>query len=201
MLPVARHRRLMIAGMDVSGNPESGNHKFMAIVMGTEERIASLVKRLGTDTIHMNTIRDKEEKSRLIKKLAFDHTECIAFCIRLERDRVLDRIYRKRKRRHVDDMKLLRTYHYLLWRTLRTRAEKFLHQHGCGIDDVVFQCDGDCRNFAKDLGWHHGAASSAHMLADIVAWANAHGQEPTGAVPLDLADLLYVEMARRFKDV
>ena len=190
----------MLAGMDVSGNPESGNHKFMAIVMGKEERIDSLVRRLGTDTIHMNKIQSRKEKTNLIEKLTFDHTECIAFCIRLERNRIFEKVYKSRQMKNrYSNSKLLRAFHYLVWRALRNYAEKFLHQHSCGVDEVVFQCDGDCRDFAKDLGWRHGHEGSAYMLADIVAWANAHGQEPIGTVSLDLADSLYKQMIKQFK--
>jgi len=181
---------ILVVGMDASGNPTSGNHKFVAIVIGTEEQIAYLVRRLENKVIHMNMIRSKKEQNRIIKKLTFNRTDCIAFCIRLERKAILEKIRhaRQQKGRYVDDMKLLRTYHYLVWREIRDRVEEFLHQHGCGIDEVVFQCDGDCRDFAKDLGWHHAAAGSAHMLADIVAWANSHGREPAGTVSLDLTD-------------
>ena len=192
---------ILIVGMDASGNPISGNHKFVAIVIGTEDQITHLVRRLENRAIHMNMIRSKKEQNRIIEKLIFNHTDCIAFCIRLERKAVLEKIRhaRQQKGRYVDDMKLLRTYHYLVWREIRDHVEKFLHQHGCGIDEVVFQCDGDCRDFAKDLGWRHAAGGSAHMLADIVAWANSHGREPTGTVSLDLTDSVYKQMAKRFK--
>ncbi len=192
---------ILLVGMDASGNPTSGNHKFVAIIIGTEERIASLIRRLGNRAIHMHMIRSKKEQDRIIEELCFDHTECIAFCIRLERKQIFEKLYRGKlkKSRYIQNTTILRTYHYLVWRDIRDHVEKFLHQHGYGIGDVVFQCDGDCRDFAKDMGWHHEAAGSAHMLADIVAWANAHGREPAGAVRLDLTDSVYQQMIKRFK--
>ena len=190
----------MLAGMDVSGNPASGNHKFMAIVIGKEERIASLVRRLGNRMIHMNMIRSKEEQHRIIERLTFDQTECIAFCIRLERKQILDKIHRpQQKKPYLNIAKLLRTYNYLVRRAICDDVEKFLRQHRCEVGEVIFQCDGDCRGFVKDVGWHHGAEGSAYMLADIVAWANTHGREPIGTVSLDLTESVYAQMAKRFK--
>lgn len=187
----------LIVGMDVSGNIEFGNYQFMAIVIGTKERIDSLVRRSGNRKIHMTTIRNKKEQNRILESLIFDHTECIAFCIRLEREKILEKIRNtERKNRSLNNRKLLHAYHHLVWRAIRDNVEKFLHQHGYGISDVVFQCDGDCRSFAKDLGWHHEAEGSAHMLADAVAWANSHGREPTGVVHLDM---LHTQMVKRLK--
>ena len=191
---------ILLVGMDASGNPTSGNHKFVAIIIGTEERIASLVRRLGNRAIHMNMIRNQKEQNRIIESLIFDRTECVAFCIRLERKKILEKIsHTRRRNRSFNNRKLLHTYHYLVCRAIRGHIEKFLHQHGCGIDDVVFQCDGDCRDLAKDVGWRYGDAGSAHMLADIVAWANSHGREPVGVVSLDLTDSIYEQMIKKVK--
>ena len=75
----------------------------------------------------------------------------------------------------------------------------FLREHSCEVRSIVFQCDADCRAFAKDMGWMITDAGPAHMLADIVAWANGHGREPEGAVSLDLVDGLVERMKSRFK--
>ena len=191
-------RRLIVAGMDVSGNPESGNYEFMSIVIGREESLSSLVRRLGTESIYMNRIRDKKRKNNIIATLEFDRTECMALCIRLERNRVLGEfVYDRKEYKRVQNAKRLRAYHYLLWRAVRVYIEEFLHQHRCGVSDVVFQCDGDCKDFAKDVGLQRAVKGSAHMLADIVAWANAHGKEPSGTARLNLTDMLYKDMKRR----
>ena len=92
----------------------------------------------------------------------------------------------------------MHTYHYLLWRAVRVHIEEFLRQHRYEMSDVVFQCDGDCKDFIKDVGLQHIGEGSAYMLADIVAWANSHGKEPSGTVRLKLADMLYKDMKRRF---
>ena len=107
-------------------------------------------------------------------------------------------VQERERHKRVQNAKRLRAYHYLLWRAVRVHIEEFLRQHRYDTSDVVFQCDGDCKDFAKDVGLRHGVEGSAHMLADIVAWANSHGKEPSGTVRLNLADRLYKDMKKRF---
>ena len=83
--------------------------------------------------------------------------------------------------------------------TSKTGIVTFLRHHGCEVRSIRFQCDADCRNFAKDLGWQYAGVGPAHSLADIVAWLNSHGREPKGTVAIDLAGHFDAEMAKRFK--
>ena len=38
----------LVAAMDVSGDPHAGNHKFLGIVMGTQDKINSTIARQDT---------------------------------------------------------------------------------------------------------------------------------------------------------
>ena len=40
---------------------------------------------------------------------------------------------------------------------------------------------------------------SVHMLADIVAWANNHKQEPDGVIALDFTHELETELKNHFR--
>ena len=192
----------MIAGMDVSGDPKSGNHKFMAIVIGTDEKVNALTSDLGSKPIHMKNLR-KSDRNAVMNRVKFDGTEIAGFCIHLEKDRalstVMEHLAKKDKQSYDNRKKLSRTCHALMWEMIRDPLESFLLLHGCVAQDLVFQCDADCRGFASDRGWRHENCGPAYSLADILAWGNSHGREPTGTMSLDIADRLEEQTLKRFK--
>ena len=64
---------------------------------------------------------------------------------------------------------------------------EFLTMHDHALSDVLFQTDADCVNFLKDNGVGSTDASRAHMLSDIVAWANNRNRESLrGVISIDL---------------
>ena len=187
--------------MDASGNPKSGNDKFMALVMGTDERIAGLVRQIGPRSVHMSRIRDPDTKKGIIDKVSFDRRNLMGICIRLEKKRTLARLRGrlKQKRSFANNKKVSRTYNSLVWNQVSDRVGAFLRLHNCEIHRLDFQCNSDCRDFANDRGWRRAEPGQAHMLADILAWGNSHGLEPEGSTYLDLSDLLEDQMLRHFR--
>ncbi len=180
----------------MSGDSNVGNDKFLAIVIGTEESIDSTVKRLGSNTIHMHMVKDKKTKDDIISKLIFDGENCIALCIRIDKTLLLKKI---KGMNYNDIAKFHVGYNRMLFKYIRPYIENFLIKHNCTIHDVVFQCDGDCVNLAKDIGVKHDMAGNVHMLADIVAWANNRCQEPDGVVPIDVRDAIKSRMMKNLK--
>lgn len=125
------------------------------------------------------------------------------FCIHLEKRRTLstalEHLARKDRQIYTNRKKLLRTCHALMWKMISDPLEKFLLPHGCRAQDLAFQCDADCRSFARDQGWQLENRGPAYVLADILAWGNGHGQEPAGTIRLDIADSLERQTLKRFK--
>ena len=190
----------MLAGMDASGDQKSGNQKFMAVVIGTEESIVAMTRRLGSDSIHMNMIRNPRERDEILSKIRFDGRTCIGLCVRLERKLVLDGTQKRAKKSsRIYKSRAVSAYRQLVWDMVRDPVEGFLRQHGCEIRRLGIQCDAECRDFARDRGWHSRPVGSAHMLADIVAWANNHRREPEGTMYMDIHDRLVKSMRRKFK--
>ena len=58
---------MILAGMDVSGNSISGNHLYMAIVIGTDNAINKIKHRVRGN-IHMSRVRNKKHKKGLCLK-------------------------------------------------------------------------------------------------------------------------------------
>ena len=191
----------MLAGRDVSGGPESGNHKFMAIVIGTNESIEAMTRRLGPKPVHMSRVIGRGAKHAIIDRVEFDGRNRMGLCLRLEKRRIFSKIRGRLKqgRGHVGNKKMSRTYHGLVWNMVRDPVEEFLRPHNYEAHRLDFQCDYDCRDFVRDRGWGPASPGAAHALADILAWGNSHGLEPKGAICLDLSDRLEEQMIRHFR--
>ena len=160
----------------------------------------AIIRRLGSDQIHMNMIKNRKVRDYIIHQVRFDGIECIGFCMRLEKAQTIARVKKLVGRKHrLSAEKIHNAYHFLVWRRIRDHIEEFLRHHGCEVRSIRFQCDADCRDFARDLGWQYADVGPAHSLADVVAWANSHGRDPKGTVSMDLAGHLNAEMAKRFK--
>ena len=179
----------LVAAMDVSGDQYSGNHKFLAVVIGTEEKINAIVKNLGNNKIHMSMIKSKSIKDRIISEVVFDGKESIAFCLRIDMKHILEPVKSKRTtRRRTGQSRMYRIYYRAVIYLIRRHIENFLASHHYAIHDIYFQCDDDCRNMIKYNGLKHDRPGSAHDLADIVAWANNRCTEPEGVVSINLTE-------------
>ena len=190
----------LFVGADVSGSKPVGNHKFMGIVIGTQESIRSMVKNLGSNRIHMSPVKDKKRQDATLSKLRFDGDEDTAFCIRLDKDAIVRKIGTRKKPGHqYPKKKIFRVYDYLLCKYMYEEITTFLAKHNRALPDIAFQCDGDCRDFVRVNGLRHGSAGDAYMLADIVAWSSNKGKEPCGVKSLDPRAMIDTELKKRFK--
>ena len=190
----------IVAGVDVSGDPGSGNYKFMGIVMGTRKKIDSIFRHLESDHIHMSMIKNKRTQDELISMLKFDGSDITAFCIRLDRVEIINTIQNMRRARskNIPGRKITEMYNRLLLRYVRDKLEEFPSRHGHALSEVAFQSDSDCVNFLKDNGLRHSDAGNAHMLSDIVAWANNRSREPEGVIPINPADRIQERLRWEF---
>jgi len=191
---------MMSIGVDVSGMPGTGNYKFMAVVMGTEEGIAGIVRDMGCDDAGQDPARIKKHRSAFASMIRFDGRESSALCVRIDREDVVNGAKQMRRIRHrnIPNQRLFRAYHYILWNKMQERITEFLNRHGHALPDVVFQCDSDCRSFILENGLRCTDGRDAHMLADLVAWSNNRGREPEGVVSVNLADEIRAEMRKKF---
>ena len=191
----------MLAGMDVSGDPESGNHKFMAIVIGTNESIKALARRLGPEQGHMSRITGRSAKYAILDKVDFDEINRMGLCLRLEKSHIFSNLrdQLRQESSSVANRKMYRAYHALIWSLTRDHVEQFLRQHDFEAHRLIFQCDHDCVSFVRDQGWGCASPGSVHGLADVLAWANRRGIEPKGAVRLDISKPLEERMLKMFK--
>jgi len=165
---------MLLAGMDVSGDDKSGNYKYLAVIIGTEESINRLSDDIGYLPTHISRLGGRKQ-NEIIGKMVFDGKSRIAFCIYLKRDEIVDFVKNKRKakKKRMPIAKIRRTYNYVVMYEVKKFLEKFLLDHNLSITDLLIQCESDCIPFARagSLKYEYSKAK-VYRIADITAYCN-----------------------------
>ena len=190
---------MLVGGMDFSGNADSLD-KFIAIVVGTEESISAIFDTAGYDHIHMRNIHG-DKQNAIVSKLRFDGKNNIAFCIRVDKSIITNKIrnLRRVKKKNTSNEKIFRAYYRIVFRNIAERLQRFALDHGHKLEDILFQCDSDCIRFAKDTNLRYVYKGSAYDLSDVVAWCNNRGLEPKGVITLDISSDVKSKLLHDFK--
>lgn len=180
---------MLLVGMDVSGDEEYSNYKFLGVVIGTNESIMSLSSHMGSHPEHMSKI-PHNEKDSVIEKLEFDSRNRMAICIKLDRNSIVEKIENSRqaKYRKIGKGKILRTYERIVMQEVRKRIEGFVLSHGDSINDITIQCDKDARPFARAGSLQFTQKGAAYRISDYVAWCNNKGRNPETVIEVDFTD-------------
>ncbi len=191
----------LLAAMDVSGNPNKGNYGFMGIVIGTRENIESMIVNLKIEQMSIKHIKSTKTREQLASRLYFDSKESIAFCLKLDKDMIINAIMKKnaKRRLNIARSKILSIYDTLLLNHIRDEIIQFLKMHNYELHRIFFECDSDCRTFAKVTGLKYKNPGRVHVLSDVIAWANNNGVEPKGVITMDLASKISKKLNQIFK--
>ena len=90
----------LVGGMDLSGNNYAESSRYIGIVIGTQEKIDRVIRRLGLPPSHTAMDKSGTNRSAVASSLMFDDGEIVAFCAKIDKVRIIDQIKKKiRKRR------------------------------------------------------------------------------------------------------
>ena len=160
--------------MDVSGDPKHKNHKYLSIVIGTEESIESLLKKSGIGDSRMSKLRVGQQ-DHVAQRLKFDNNNRIAFCIQINRKEIIDYVKKRRKikQQRMSDGRLVNLFHHVFYELIRPEIESFLLIHGYSLSNLQIHCDDDCYSLIKECGLKPVLyKGSAFKISDRVAWCN-----------------------------
>lgn len=133
---------MLCAGVDISGNQTVGNQKFISFILGTDEHINAMVKRIGPIHKHMNHIYNKKHHGRILSELKFDGQNCIGICALVDQNPIINEIQRSRVLKKTDNnmstMKIKRAYNFILYRSVKDHFLNFAQKHKTALYDVVF---------------------------------------------------------------
>ncbi len=115
---------MIIAGMDVSGRPNIGNHTYMSIVIGTEDIIKQTVNSIGHDNIHMSRIKKRKRQEDIISKIHFDRKNSLGLCIRIDRDTIINEFYNLMKNK-IRKAELVCIFNKVLFELVQKRIDQY----------------------------------------------------------------------------
>ncbi len=191
---------VLVAAMDLSGDKDNED-AYVGIVIGVKENIDAMIRHLDLQKFSGSGGKSSITRKKLVKQLDFNNRENIAFCIKIDRHRITNKIKESMKRKHpyVDTTRVSIAFNQHLLRLIGNKILPFVRKHGGDLSNVVFECDSDCRYFLKDNGLRHDGPKYVHILADIIAWANNRGIEPSGVVFFDISEKIERKLTRHFK--
>ena len=189
---------MLLAGMDVSGDEKKTNYQYLGLIIGVPENIMSLSKNIGSYSEHMSRIDDKDKKI-IIKKLKFDSNNRIAFCIKLDRKKIINGILHSRKARskNIQKGKLFRTFNYVVMKEILKTINNFLINHELSVTNLEIQCDSDSKPFLKATGIKYKHKGIAYRISDYVAWANNRKKTPQTVIDINFTN----EIPNRMKKI
>jgi len=183
---------MLVAGSDASGTNEIGNCTFMVLVIGEQNYIQKIHKKIGVQKIHM-AVLPKKLQAKVIKNLSFDNILIKGFCIYVDRDETINFIMRHKKLKGKYRSKRALTSYFD--KKLRVEVREIINQfaikNGTTFSSLIVQCDGDTEEIIKTWGLKTVVKDKAHELSDALAWCNNHSISIGGTKELFLGKKLH----------
>lgn len=190
----------MFCAMDFSGNQESGNYKYLAVVACTAEFLNPIISGANLRNTVKSTASKKARRQDILAKLDAEKSGCLALCLKTDKASILSGIVRmaERQKKAPKSESLAYAYDNAVMEGIRVDLDQFLNRHGRSLGDVKIEADHDCKDLLRHANIRQTGESYAHMIADAVAWANNRGDEPRGVKPRDITGHLYKRLKGKF---
>lgn len=187
---------MLIAGADVSGNTRGdGQSRHIAFVLGTPESINRLHNQIGLREIHMVDL-DESKRKQVLENLEFTENDIIAWCLNVERQKIIDYIttHEKINPKNKQKSRIQKHFDYCLLQYVKDSIEQFTYSKNFQLSDICVQCDSDMDKTALNWKMQTSYKGKAYEIADAIAWCNEHGKKIKQCVEIDLRDKLRQQM-------
>lgn len=187
---------MLIAGSDVSGSDTGGQHRIIAIVMGTEEAINSLRKNIKVKKIHMSKL-DEYKQKEVINNLDFRDGELFALSLEVEKVKTVKFIHEsnKLKEKYFDIGLVYQHFDMLLLDIIKSKIEEFSYKFNGGIKSIMIESDNDMDNTIRAWGMKRVyTCGKAYELADALAFCCNTNRRVEGCIRLNLVGTLRKQM-------
>ena len=182
--------------MDVSGDENKTNFEYLGLVLGSNESIIGLSSKLGDLPEHMSYL-SFNEKQHVYETLKFDRINRIAFCVKLDRKNIIEKIRQSGKiKQRTPKQTLLNVYNRVIITHIISYIEEFLHLHGVSIHDLNIQCDMDCKPFVRAGSMKFQHKGAAYRISDYVAWCNNRSGVLQDVIEINFTDKIIPNMLK-----
>ena len=186
--------------MDFSGDQESGNYKYLGIVVCTKDFLDKFVKDVNLRRTERSATSKRTMRRDILSKLDARKPGCLILCVKTDREAVLAEITNmaRRQRKTIRSNSLSYAYDNAVMNSVMQDLEPFLRRHGTSLSEIKVEADHDCVDLLRHASVHRIGESYAHDMADTVAWANCRGSEPEGVKSMDITADLCKSLKRKF---
>ena len=177
---------------DAAGGPGFGNNKYLGLLVATEGFIDKTMLDIGHYKRPKQSGENKKFREEIISRLNFNAEESLAFCIRIDRDIIIDEVLNtlKIRKKKIKRPSISRAYDKILFNSLKKYFEIFALQHDMHFNEVTIESDGDCYDIFRHNNITFTRPKNAHNLADIISHANVINSPPKGVRELDLTNVI-----------
>jgi hypothetical protein len=183
---------MLIAGSDVSGDVNKGQHRHIAFVVGKEESINALHNEIGIKEIHMLRLEERE-KRHVIQTIDFQKYNIKAWCFYVNKQNAINSIYSHTKLRPKNRMKekVYETFDFHLLDHFKSELEDLTFANSIRLTDLHVQCEGDMSYTVINWKMTPDHKGKAYEFSDAVAWCNERGKKLKGCIECNLEEILY----------
>ena len=191
---------MLFCAMDFSGDQESGNYKYLSIVVCTEDFLNRFVKDVKIRRTKGSAISKRIMRRDILSKLDAGKSGCLILCIKTDKEAVLGEItdMARKQRKTIRSESLAYAYDNAVMNSVMQDLDLFLRHHGTSLSEIKVEADHDCVDLLWHVGVHRIEESHTHDIADAVAWDNCRGFEPKGVKSMDITVNLSKRLKRKF---
>ncbi|MEX0656420.1 MAG: hypothetical protein WD154_02605 [Nitrosopumilaceae archaeon] len=186
---------MLLGGTDVCGDDEHGQHRIIAIVMGTHDAINALRNNIHVKEIHMSKISEKA-RIEVMQKLDFRNNDLFALSLEVEKVKTVKEIHERNKQKDkYYDIKLpYQHFDALLLSKIRSKMEGFSYRFDSGITNIMMECDNDMYDTIRSWRMQRKSEGKAYELADAVAYCHNKRKKIRGCTTINLVKDLRKQM-------
>ena len=165
---------MLIGGADASGDRRTeGERNYLALLIGTEERIKKIHKDIGIDRIHMSELSESQ-RQRVHNNLDFNHDDIQVWCFHVQKQHLVEYMLNHPKLIYLKKPKLNihKNFDRHLLNLFRDDLERFVFARKHEFSDITIQIDADMKDTIQYWRMKREYKGIAHELADAVSWFN-----------------------------
>jgi len=191
---------MLLAGIDINGDNDDGQFRYVAIVIGTTTAINTLFNKIGLRTVEMKKLK-KHQRRHVAKSMNFSGKTFLALCLKIDRQKLIHYIttHPHSKAKFIEKKEVYRYFDDVLLSLIKDRIDGFCQHHDTRFDKLTIQCDPDMSLTVKNWKLTSSGKDRAYEFADAVSYCYEHKLRAVkGCKYFDYSDQIKQELRNRF---
>ena len=166
---------MLLAGVDINGDNDNGQFRYMALVIGTDVAVNSLFNKIGLKTVEMKHLK-KNQRRFVSKHMNFTSNDFLALCLKIDRQKLFNYIttHPHSKAKFIEKSQVHRYFDDILFSLIRNRIDGFCQHHQTRLSKLNFQCDPDMTKTILNWNLTNLPKGKAYEFADAISFCYEH---------------------------